>query len=55
MLQAGLIPGSSIGMGDKGTGCFAPGEGVTKGKPMVQFTVHAFEHVSVPTAGNINS
>lgn len=31
MLQAGLVPGSHIGMGDKGTGCFAPGEGVTKG------------------------
>ena len=31
-LQAGLIPGSYIGMGNKGTGCFAPGEGVTKGK-----------------------
>jgi hypothetical protein len=40
-LQAGLIPGSSIGMGDKGTGCFAPGEGVTKGK-LKHVLLHTF-------------
>ena len=32
-LQAGLVPGSSIGMGNDGTGCFAPGAGVNNGAP----------------------
>lgn len=30
-LQAGLVPGSYIGMGNSGTGCFDTGAGVTLG------------------------
>ena len=30
-MQAGLVPGSYIGMGNFGTGCFGPGEGITLG------------------------
>ena len=37
-LQAGLVPGSSVGMGNNGTGCFAPGAGVNNGKPWSFFT-----------------
>ena len=31
LAQAGLVPGSHIGMGNSGTGCFAPGAGVSNG------------------------
>lgn len=31
-LQAGLVPGSYVGMGNHGTGCFTPQMGVTKGE-----------------------
>lgn len=30
-MQAGLVPGSYVGMGNFGTGCFGPGEGITLG------------------------
>ena len=30
-LQAGLVPGSYVGMGNNGTGCFNTGADVTKG------------------------
>ena len=30
-LQAGLVPGSSVGMGNSGTGCFTTGTDVTLG------------------------
>ena len=30
-LQAGLVPGSYVGMGNIGTGCFNTGTGVTLG------------------------
>ena len=30
-LQAGLVPGSYVGMGNNGTGCFSTGTGVTLG------------------------
>ena len=32
MLQAGLVPGSYVGMGNDGTGCFTRGTGVSMGK-----------------------
>lgn len=32
VLQAGLVPGSYVGMGNHGTGCFTPQMGVTKGE-----------------------
>lgn len=31
-MQAGLVPGSYVGMGNLGTGCFGPGEGITLGE-----------------------
>ena len=31
-LQAGLVPGSYVGMGNNGTGCFTTGPGVTLGE-----------------------
>ncbi len=33
LAQAGLVPGSSIGMGNGGTGCFYPGAGINNGVP----------------------
>ena len=34
-LQAGLVPGTYIGMGNNGTGCFNTGTDVTLGKAVV--------------------
>ncbi|KAA6418398.1 MAG: hypothetical protein FRX49_11654 [Trebouxia sp. A1-2] len=59
--MAGLIPGSYVGMGDKGTGCFAPGDGVTKGMLFGWELILAFILVSTvyacaigaPNFGNI--
>lgn len=31
-LQAGLVPGTYIGMGNNGTGCFNTGTGITLGE-----------------------
>lgn len=39
-MQAGLVPGSYVGMGNLGTGCFGPGEGITLG----DFGRHALLH-----------
>ncbi|KAL0029378.1 hypothetical protein WJX77_003180 [Trebouxia sp. C0004] len=55
LLIAGLIPGSYIGMGDKGTGCFAPGEGVTKGMLFGWELILAFILVSTVYACAIGS
>lgn len=30
-MQAGLVPGTYVGMGNFGTGCFAKGDGITLG------------------------
>lgn len=30
-MQAGLVPGTYVGMGNLGTGCFSTGDGITSG------------------------
>ena len=32
LLQAGLVPGSYVGMGNDGTGCFTRGAGISMGR-----------------------
>ena len=45
MLQAGLVPGSYVGMGNDGTGCFTRGTGVSMGKQC--YTVRQTEKEAV--------
>ena len=40
-MQAGLVPGSYVGMGNNGTGCFTTGDGVSLGTPVL-YAIHAF-------------
>ncbi len=41
MLQAGLVPGSYVGMGNHGTGCFTTAPGVSLGEPsLLQLSLH---------------
>lgn len=61
LLVSGLVPGSSIGMGDDGTGCFVPGAEVSNGMMFGWELVLSFILVSVvygvaigsPSFGNI--
>ncbi len=34
-LQAGLVPGSYVGMGNNGTGCFTRGTDITMGRSLI--------------------
>jgi len=41
ILQAGLVPGSYVGMGNHGTGCFTTAPGVSLGKhSLLQLSLH---------------
>ena len=40
-MQAGLVPGSYVGMGNNGTGCFTTGDGVSLGNQCCMLFTHS--------------